>query len=137
MQGRRCIEQMCQSAGVSRAGFYRYLRRHDPAAEQMELRAAIQQVFVEHKRRYGYRRVTCELRARGLLVNHKRVARLMRQDNLLAVQLRAFAVTTDSDHDYEVSLNWPAGSPSAASTNSGWPTSPTSVCMPSSSTRPS
>ena len=51
MQGRLSIEQMCQSAGISRAGFYRFLRRHDPAAEQMELRAAIQQVFVEHKRR--------------------------------------------------------------------------------------
>lgn len=105
LQGRLRIEHMCQSAGVSRAGFYRYLRRHDPAAEQMELRDAIQQIFVEHKRRYGYRRVTRELRARGMIVNHKRVARLMRLDNLLAVQPRSFVVTTDSDHDYEVCLN--------------------------------
>jgi len=105
MQGRLCIEQMCQSAGVSRAGFYRFLRRHDPAAEQMELRAAIQQIFVENKRRYGYRRVARELRGRGLAVNHKRVQRLMQTDNLLAVQPRSFVVTTDSGHDYEVSLH--------------------------------
>ena len=40
-----------------------------------------------------------------MLVNHKRVARMMREDNLLAVQPRAFVVTTDSDHELEVYLN--------------------------------
>jgi transposase InsO family protein len=40
-----------------------------------------------------------------MLVNHKRVVRLMREDNLLAVQPRAFVVTTDSDHALEVALN--------------------------------
>ena len=38
-------------------------------------------------------------------MNHKRVARLMREDNLLAVQPRAFVVTTDAQHDLEVYLN--------------------------------
>jgi putative transposase len=38
-------------------------------------------------------------------VNHKRVARIMREDNLLGVQPRAFVVTTDSDHELEVYLN--------------------------------
>ena len=60
------------------------------------MRDAIQQIAVAHRRRYGYRRITAELRRRGLLVNHKRVARLMREDNLLAVQPRAFVVTTDA-----------------------------------------
>ena len=46
-----------------------------------------------------------QLRRRGLLVNHKRVVRLMREDTLLAVQPRAFVVTTDSDHEWEVALN--------------------------------
>ena len=40
-----------------------------------------------------------------MVVNHKRVARIMREDNLLAVQPRAFVVTTDSDHELEVYLN--------------------------------
>ena len=40
-----------------------------------------------------------------MLVNHKRVARIMREDNLLAVQPRHFVVTTDSDHQLEVYLN--------------------------------
>ena len=37
--------------------------------------------------------------------NRKRVLRLMRMDNLIAVQPRAFVVTTDSSHDLEVHLN--------------------------------
>ena len=69
------------------------------------MRSEIQKIFAEHKRRYGYRRVSAELRRRGMVVNHKRVARLMREDNLLAVQPKAFVVTTDSDHDLEVYLN--------------------------------
>ena len=73
--------------------------------EEMEVRSAIQQIALAHRRRYGYRRITAELRRRGLLVNHKRVARLMREDNLLAVQPRAFVVTTDSQHELEVYLN--------------------------------
>src|SRR5690242_15976266 len=71
----------------------------------MEVRAAIQQIVLAHRRRYGYRRVTAELRRQGLQVNHKRVARPMREDNLLAVQPRAFVVTTDSKHQLEVYLN--------------------------------
>ena len=73
--------------------------------EAMEVRSAIQQIALEHRRRYGYRRVSAELRRRGMLVNHKRVARIMREDNLLAVQPRQFVVTTDSNHDLEVYLN--------------------------------
>src|SRR5262249_60503801 len=40
-----------------------------------------------------------------MLVNHKRVARLMREDNLLAVQPRTFRSITDSAHDLEVYVN--------------------------------
>jgi len=105
MQGSLSIERMCQLVGVSRAGFYRSLQEQEPVQEGMEVRSAIQQIAVEHRRRYGYRRITAELRRRGMLVNHKRVARMMREDNLLAVQPRAFVVTTDSDHALEVYLN--------------------------------
>jgi len=105
MQGSLSIERMCYLAQVSRAGFYRSLAEQMPVAEEMETRSAIQQIAVEHRRRYGYRRITAELRRRGMLVNHKRVARIMREDNWLAVQPRAFVVTTDSDHEFEVYLN--------------------------------
>jgi transposase InsO family protein len=104
LQGSMSIERMCQLAQVSRAGFYRSLQERDSVAEEMEVRSTIQQIALEHRRRYGYRRVTAELRRRGM-INHKRVARLMGEDNLLGVQPRAFVVTTDSKHELEVYLN--------------------------------
>jgi putative transposase len=105
MQGSLSIERMCQIGQVSRASFYRSFQREKPTEEDMEVRSEIQKIFLENRRRYGYRRVTIELRKRGMVVNHKRVARIMREDNLLAVQPRAFVVTTDSDHEFEVYLN--------------------------------
>jgi putative transposase len=105
MQGKLGIERMCQLGCVSRAGFYRSLQVREPGQEDMEVRSMIQKIFAEHKRRYGYRRVSAELRRRGMPVNHKRVARLMREDNLLAVRPKSFVGTTDSEHELEVSLN--------------------------------
>ena len=104
-QGSLSIDRMCQLAPVSRAGFYRALQASQPLDEEMAVRATIQQIALAHRRRYGYRRITAELRRQGLLVNHKRVARLLREDNLLAVQPRAFVATTDAQHDLEVYLN--------------------------------
>lgn len=47
---------------------------------------------------YGYRRITVELQERGFAINHKRVLRMMREDNLVFVRRRALVVTTNS-HD--------------------------------------
>jgi putative transposase len=105
LQGSLSIERMCQLAGVSRAGFYRSLRERAPVEEEMGTRSAIQSIVVEHRRRYGYRRITAELRRRGMIINHKRVLRILREDNLLGMQPRKFVVTTASDHRLEVYLN--------------------------------
>jgi putative transposase len=105
MQGKLSVERMCSLTAVSRAGFYRSFQERDPDIEEMELRSAIQAVVIEHKLRYGYRRVTAELRHRGFVANHKRVVRLMRMDNLLALRRSAFVATTDSDHELLVHLN--------------------------------
>ena len=99
------IEPMCRLAEVSRAGFYRFLSERHPQEQDMEVRAAMQQIVVEHRRRYGYRRVAAELRRRGMVVNRKKVQRLMQEDNLLAVQPRSFVTTTESRHKLEVYLN--------------------------------
>lgn len=105
LQGSLSIETMCRLAGVSRASFYRSLAAAAPQQEEMEVRAAIQQVVLAHRRRYGYRRVAEALSDGGMVVNHKRVARIMREDNLLAIRGRKFVATTDSDHQLEVYLN--------------------------------
>jgi hypothetical protein len=69
LQGNLSIERMCQLAQVSRAGFYRYLHGPAPAEQCMTVRSAVQEIALEHRRRYGYRRVTAELRRRGMMVN--------------------------------------------------------------------
>jgi putative transposase len=96
---------MCYLAGVSRAGYYRQWGETEPEEAEMALRTAIQEIALAHHRRYGYRRITAELRRRGHGVNHKRVVRWMREDNLLAIRERRFVLTTDSDHELEVYWN--------------------------------
>jgi transposase InsO family protein len=63
----------------------------------MELRDRIQRIALEN-RRYGYRRIAAQLRREGFVVNHKKLLRMMRRDNLLAVRKRRFVLTTDSNH---------------------------------------
>jgi putative transposase len=105
VQGSLSVERMCQLAQVSRAGYYRSFQEHCPVEEEMQVRSAIQQIVVEHRRRYGYRRVVLELEKRGLVVNSKRVLRLMREDNLLALQPKRFVITTESNHSLEIAVN--------------------------------
>ena len=85
LQGSLSVERMCKLGQVSRAGFYRYLQARAPIEEGMTVRSAIQEIALQHRLRYGYRRITLELRRRGMKVNH-RVARMMRNDNLLTVR---------------------------------------------------
>jgi len=75
LQGTLSVERMCQLTQVSRAGFYRYLRRGWQTEEEMALRSTVQLIVIEHWWRYGYRRVTAALRSQGMTVNHKRIAR--------------------------------------------------------------
>lgn len=105
LQGSLTVERMCGLAQVSRAGFYRAFREDEPTEEEMAVRAAIHEIALQHRRRYGSRRITQELRHRGLCVNRKRVVRIMQEDNLLAVASHRFIFTTESNHDLETYLN--------------------------------
>ena len=96
---------MCYLAGVSRATYYRVLMEVAEDEAQMQIRVVIQEVVLTHHRRYGYRRVTADLRRRGHAVNHKRVLRIMQEDNLLALRHRKYILTTDSKHECQVYLN--------------------------------
>jgi len=95
---------MCQLAGVSRASFYRHWEQAAPDEAEVALRDAIQRAAVQH-RFYGYRRIQVVIEREGFQVGAKRVRRLMRDDNLLAVRRRKFVVTSDSDHPFRVYPN--------------------------------
>lgn len=67
--------------------------------QEADLRNHIEEIACEFTR-YGYRRITAQLRREGYLVNHKKVLRIMRQDSLLCVVRRKWIRTTNSDHPY-------------------------------------
>lgn len=104
------IERLCRQAGVSRAGYYRFWRASAPRVHDTTVRDAIQRLALANGRHRGYRLVTFQLRQEGLVVNHKRVLRLMRQDNLLCLRKRPFVPpTTDSRHGWPVVPNLARG----------------------------
>lgn len=94
---------MCETAAVSRAGYYRFAGEQE-IDEDVDLRDVIQKIAVSMPA-YGYRRVCAELKRRGQVVNHKRVRRIMREDNLLCLRRRSFVRTTDSRHGLTVYPN--------------------------------
>jgi putative transposase len=102
------IERMCALTGVSRAGYYRHWFASKPRQEETALRDEIQRLsLVQRKNGYreGYRLITIQLQRMGWAVNHKRVARIRREDNLLCVPKLSFRPpTTDSRHGWRV---WP------------------------------
>lgn len=85
--------------GVARSTFYdEGLAEGTATAALLERMRAIQDEFPA----YGYRRITAQLRADGVPVNRKRVARLMRLHGMQVRPRRRFVATTDSDHDHPI-----------------------------------
>jgi transposase InsO family protein len=108
-QGGTSVAHFCRIGDVSRASYYRHLRDAAPRQEEMGVRDAIQRAALAN-RHYGYRRITALLRRDGLVVNHKRVLRLMRSDNLLCLPKRPFVPrTTQSEHGWQVVANLARG----------------------------
>jgi transposase InsO family protein len=104
------IEQMCHLARLSRAGFYRFRTTPEVGDRDLDLRDAIQRIALEFPC-YGRPRMTKELHRRGWQVGHNRVARIMREDNLLCLRRRKFVITTDSKHGRPV---YPGNTPECA-----------------------
>jgi putative transposase len=100
--------RMCELGQVSRAGLYRFAPETEHADPDLDLRDEIQRIALEFPS-YGRPRITAELKRRGWKVNHKRVGRIMREDNLLCLRKRKFVVTTDSNHNFRVYPNLAGG----------------------------
>jgi len=84
---------------LARSGFYHESRARSPEQMKVEadLRGRIEAICLEFPR-YGYRRVTHQLKHEGWQVNHKKVLRLMRESDLLCHIKRKWVKTTDSRH---------------------------------------
>lgn len=109
LQGKIGVERMCRLAGVSRAGYYRHWQASSPRREEMGLRDAIQRLALTNPH-YGYRRISVLLGREGWRANHKRVLRLMREDNLLCLRKAGFVpMTTQIRHGWRVVPNLARG----------------------------
>lgn len=75
---------LLELAKLARSTYYDHLKQLGKPDKNQGIKQEISTISQEHKRNYGYRRVTLELRNRGFLINHKKVLRLMRELDLLA-----------------------------------------------------
>ena len=95
------VKRLCRILAVSRSGFYRWTSsepaRQEQAAAEDQLAEQIAVVHADSGGTYGSPRVTVELRAQGVRVNHKRVARVMRERGIVGRHLRRRKRTTICD----------------------------------------
>ena len=98
---------MCKVLGVSRSGYYGWLKR-EPSKREVENRNLMEQIRNIHKkskRTYGSPRITRELKEKNVYVSRPRIARLMRKAKIRGIAKKKFVATTDSKHNYSVAAN--------------------------------
>ena len=106
--GEFSIATLCEMLQVSRTAYYRYLRgeSYQVTAAKQEQLGAVEEIFWQHKRRYGQRRLLVELQEQGYTISRHRVRGLMQQQGLVAIQPKSFVPrTTDSRHGKRVCAN--------------------------------
>src|SRR6185312_2926508 len=94
------VAEGCRLMGIARSTFY-----DKPAAQDDTAIVEAISGICEEFEFYGWRRVRAELRHCGLIVNHKKVRRLMREHDLQPRRRRHYGATTDSDHDQPICPN--------------------------------
>lgn len=101
------VSVLCRVLGLARSGYYSWKQQAPSARAQRdhELSAQIRTVFRASRQSYGSPRVHAELHAQGIHCARKRVARLMRQQALVARQRRRTVRTTDSAHQQPLAPN--------------------------------
>ena len=113
---------MCHILSVSRSGFYSRQKRgkNKRDLENARLLVMIRQIHAESKRIYGSPRVTDALRNKGVVCNHKRVERLMKENGLYSKIKKKFKITTHSKHKRPVAENLIKMDFSAPAPNKVW-----------------
>lgn len=118
------IEVMSRVFGVSRGGFYDWLKRPPSvrAQEGERLKVAIKAAHWRSRETYGVRRLQPELAAEGFVAGRDRIARLRREIGLRCKQKRKFKATTNSNHSLPVTENLLEQRFSPAAPNQVWVT---------------
>ena len=116
------VNRLCQALGVSRSGYYAWRER--PASQREMANQAllhkIKAVHAESEETYGSPRIYRELNEAGVACSVNRIARLMRQHGIVAIQVRQFKVTTKTNEAHPVAPNLLDGDFSATAPNEKW-----------------
>ena len=100
------ISEMCRILGVSRSGYYGFVKRMDKPARDLELSELIRECQQETKQTYGYRRVAIWLERKGIHHNPKTILRVMNKYSLLSVvRRRKYCNYSQALHRYDNLLN--------------------------------
>jgi transposase InsO family protein len=114
---------VCDVLKVSRSAYYAW-RSHKASPRQQrdaELTPWVRALFWKHRRRYGARRIASELSDRNELCSPRRVAKLLKNQGLRAIQPKSFVPkTTDSRHGLGYSPNLLLETPSPTDINQLW-----------------
>jgi putative transposase len=115
---------MCRVLDVSESGYYAWLKRPicQHHREDAHIAQKIRQVFEGHQGRYGSPRLHHELREEGISCSRKRIARLMREEELSARRKRRRVLTTKRDETHPVAPNVLNREFTATSPNTKWVT---------------
>lgn len=94
---------MCRCLKVSRQGYYQWAGKDFHDESDKVILAEIRDIMEKNRHLYGILKVTAELKNRGFLINHKRVERLMKENNIRSKKAKKFKKTTDSKHNFPAS----------------------------------
>jgi len=94
----------CNALDVSRQAFYKWQKREPKPNTDFKTLELMQHIALEFTK-YGYRRMTKELHRQGQQVNHKKVYRIMKENNLLVRRKKFRPITTQSGHGLKVYPN--------------------------------
>jgi len=116
------VRLLCKAFGVSESGYYDWCNR--PMSERQRkdlvLLTNIRTIHKENYQSYGRDRMTDELRDLGFVISEKRVARLMKFNDIRIIRTHAFKKTTDSDHNFNVAPNLLDGDFTTTGPNQKW-----------------
>lgn len=117
------VRILCDLLGVSKTAYYRFCsgKSYQISEQKADKLQAVEEVFWDHKRRYGSRRITAELQATGYRIGRHQVRTLMIASALQAIQPKRFVPkTTDSGHSKAICRNLLLGQPLPTAPNQVW-----------------
>ncbi len=118
------VVKMADSLNIHRSSYYRWLNtsvaRAQRRSEEERLISQIKDLQDENKYSYGTPRITDALKKKEMGTNHKKVARILRENSLNHRMKKKFRVTTESNHDLPVSPNLLARDFTAVLPNQKW-----------------